>query len=69
VVGAFFAVSVMRNRLLLFGRDVIRPQQNPLMTAINLAYGAFALALFFDLGFRKGTAGPNRYGRDPLAKS
>ena len=28
-----------------------------------------ALALIIDLGFRRGTVGPNRYGPDPLETS
>jgi len=27
----------------------------------------FGLALLVELGFRRGTAGPNQYGPDPLA--
>jgi len=27
---------------------------------------AFALALIIELGFRRGTRGPNQYGPDPL---
>jgi uncharacterized membrane protein YhaH (DUF805 family) len=27
----------------------------------------FALVLLVDLGFRRGTVGPNQYGPDPLA--
>jgi uncharacterized membrane protein YhaH (DUF805 family) len=38
----------------------------PLMLAILIPYLVFGLALTIDLGFRRGTVGPNRYGPDPL---
>jgi len=31
--------------------------------------GVISLALLIELGFRRGTYGPNRYGADPLAKA
>jgi uncharacterized membrane protein YhaH (DUF805 family) len=31
--------------------------------------GIVSLALLIELGFRRGTPGPNRYGPDPLAKA
>jgi uncharacterized membrane protein YhaH (DUF805 family) len=31
--------------------------------------GILGLALIVDLGFRRGTVGPNRYGPDPLDAS
>jgi uncharacterized membrane protein YhaH (DUF805 family) len=34
--------------------------------AIVVPYGVFALALLVELGFRRGTVGPNQYGPDPL---
>jgi uncharacterized membrane protein YhaH (DUF805 family) len=36
------------------------------MLAILIPYLVFGLALTIDLGFRRGTVGPNRYGPDPL---
>jgi uncharacterized membrane protein YhaH (DUF805 family) len=34
---------------------------------IALAFTVMGLALLVELGFRKGTPGPNQYGPDPLA--
>jgi uncharacterized membrane protein YhaH (DUF805 family) len=33
---------------------------------IAVPFTLFGLALLIELGFRKGTTGPNRYGPDPL---
>jgi uncharacterized membrane protein YhaH (DUF805 family) len=35
---------------------------------IALPFTVLGLALLFELGFRKGTPGPNQYGPDPLTK-
>jgi len=51
------------------------PNQNTLSAAnlISFAFilivGVISLALIIELGFRRGTPGPNRYGPDPLAKA
>jgi uncharacterized membrane protein YhaH (DUF805 family) len=36
--------------------------------AILTPFGVLGLALLVELGFRRGTIGPNQYGPDPLAK-
>jgi uncharacterized membrane protein YhaH (DUF805 family) len=33
---------------------------------VVILLGIFGLAFLVELGFRKGTTGPNRYGPDPL---
>jgi uncharacterized membrane protein YhaH (DUF805 family) len=40
---------------------------NDLWVAAYYLWLAYLLALIIDLGFGRGTAGPNRYGPDPLA--
>ena len=35
--------------------------------AILVPFGVFGIALLVELGFRRGTVGPNQYGPDPLA--
>jgi uncharacterized membrane protein YhaH (DUF805 family) len=40
-----------------------------LSLAIAVPFTVFGLALLIELGFRRGTVGPNQYGADPLAKS
>jgi uncharacterized membrane protein YhaH (DUF805 family) len=53
----------------------ILPNQNVISATnvvsfvVTLLLGIVGLALFVDLGFRKGTPGPNEYGPDPLAKA
>lgn len=68
VVGLFFAIGVAFDILLLGGwiasADMANP--TPLMLAFLIPYAIFGLALIIDLGFRRGTVGPNRYGPDPL---
>jgi len=41
----------------------------PLVYALLVPLGILGLALIVDLGFRRGTVGPNRYGPDPLDAS
>jgi uncharacterized membrane protein YhaH (DUF805 family) len=71
VVGLFFAIGVALDILLLGGwitsADMANP--TPLLLAILIPYFVFAVALIIDLGFRRGTVGPNRYGPDPLETS
>jgi uncharacterized membrane protein YhaH (DUF805 family) len=71
VVGVFFAIGAILDVLLLSGwitsADV--PNPTPLMLAFLIPYLVFGLALIIDLGFRRGTVGPNRYGPDPLETS
>jgi uncharacterized membrane protein YhaH (DUF805 family) len=70
VVGLFFAIGAILDMLLLGGwitnDDVTKA--TPLMLAFLIPYAVFGLVLIVDLGFRRGTVGPNRYGPDPLEK-
>jgi uncharacterized membrane protein YhaH (DUF805 family) len=34
-----------------------------------IAVGLVTIVMLIELGFRRGTRGPNRYGPDPLAKT
>jgi uncharacterized membrane protein YhaH (DUF805 family) len=45
--------------------DPVNP--GTLVTAGFVLSGIWALAMFVDLGFLRGTQGPNQYGPDPLA--
>ena len=68
VIGLFFALSAVFD-LLQFGGWVTSAsleQQTTLVTVIFIPIGLFAVVLVVDLGFRRGTVGPNRYGPDPL---
>jgi uncharacterized membrane protein YhaH (DUF805 family) len=68
VIGLFFGLMVILDVLLLGGWVTLAhvEQPGPLATAILIPVGIFALVLIIDLGFRRGTVGPNGYGPDPL---
>ncbi len=71
VVGLFFALGAVFDLLILGGwivnADLTNP--SPLVLAFLVPLGVFALVLLIDLGLRRGTVGPNRYGPDPLEAS
>ena len=75
VIGSFYACVAVRELLVSFGWLTILPNQNVISATnvvsfvVTLLLGIVGLALFVDLGFRKGTPGPNEYGPDPLAKA
>lgn len=60
------AGAAILNVLALF--NLIGPTENPntLFYVIGFPVGIGGLILLVDFGFRRGTAGPNRYGPDPL---
>src|SRR5215813_2402707 len=68
VIGLFFALAAAFDLLLLGGwittADLKSPPAPVLFLVIPLVL--LALVLIVDLGFRRGTRGPNRYGPDPL---
>lgn len=49
-----------------FGNGVVMMQPTGFMLAIQLIVAIFGLYVIVQLGFLKGTAGPNSYGPDPL---
>jgi uncharacterized membrane protein YhaH (DUF805 family) len=71
VVGLFFALGIVFDLMMLGGLITNAILRNPptLLMALLVPYSIFALALLIDLGFRRGTVGPNRYGPDPLEAS
>jgi uncharacterized membrane protein YhaH (DUF805 family) len=62
----FIAGAVVLNLLVLL--DLSGPLENPstLFYAVGIPVGIVALILLVDFGFRRGTAGSNRYGPNPL---
>ncbi len=48
------------------GQGVVLPVPAIWLGLINLAYAVFAIYMFVQLGFLKGTSGANAYGLDPL---
>jgi len=70
VVGLFFALGIVLDLMILGGwitKDLSNP--TPLFYAFAVPFLVLGLALIIDLGFRRGTFGPNRYGPDPLETS
>jgi len=65
VVGFFFAINVALDLFTLQNGDL--DAGNPINEVIAYLFGFFALILLIELGFRRGTSGPNRFGPDPLA--
>jgi uncharacterized membrane protein YhaH (DUF805 family) len=72
VIGVFYAALAADYFLVEFGWLTDLPDQN-VTSSVNVVsfivvilLGIFALAFLVELGFRKGTTGPNRYGPDPL---
>jgi uncharacterized membrane protein YhaH (DUF805 family) len=52
----------------IFGLDVAFGRPTPLFWIIAIPTISIALYLIADLGFRKGSSGPNRFGPDPLER-
>jgi uncharacterized membrane protein YhaH (DUF805 family) len=65
VPGAFFAGGVLLDFLMVIGMADTTDEPGAL-TVIGAVWMVFGLALLADLGIRRGTTGPNRYGPDPL---
>ena len=63
----FFGASALLDLLTVLGVDGADETPSMLSLAIAVPFAVFGLALLVELGFRKGTTGPNRYGPDPLA--
>jgi uncharacterized membrane protein YhaH (DUF805 family) len=67
VVGLFFAVDAALNLFTLINGP-IDPAQD-INTIIILPAFVLGVILLVELGFRRGTEGPNRFGPDPLANT
>jgi uncharacterized membrane protein YhaH (DUF805 family) len=68
-VGLFFAINAIFDLLVLAGLATLGDLKSPPPTwavVFSIPFLVLALALIIDLGFRRGTVGPNRYGPDPL---
>jgi uncharacterized membrane protein YhaH (DUF805 family) len=66
LVGGFFAISVLMNFLVVVGWRGNMDELDPLTLIILVPWFILAVALLVELGFRRGTQGPNRHGPDPL---
>jgi uncharacterized membrane protein YhaH (DUF805 family) len=63
----FFTANGVLDLLDVLGWGGSADQPSMLSLAIAIPFTVFGLALLIELGFRRGTIGPNRYGPDPLA--
>ena len=62
----FFGANALLDLLTVLGVAGTDEMPSMVSLAIVVPYGVFALALLIELGFRRGTVGPNQYGPDPL---
>ena len=67
LVAIFFAGSVLLDLFSVLGWAGTDAEPSTLSYAVAIPFTAFGIALLVELGFRKGTAGPNPHGPDPLA--
>jgi len=65
----FFTANAAYDLLDVLGWSGTAEEPSMLSYAIAVPFAVFFLALLVELGFRRGTIGPNQYGPDPLAKS
>lgn len=66
VLIAFFSAGAFLDLLMVL--DLAGTDEHPSLIsfAIAIPFTVVGLALLAELGFRKGTTGPNQYGSDPL---
>jgi uncharacterized membrane protein YhaH (DUF805 family) len=65
----FFSAGAVLDLLTVLEMTGTEEDPSIVSLAIALAFTVMGLALLVELGFRKGTPGPNQYGPDPLANS
>jgi len=68
-VAAFFVANGALDLLDVLEWSGTPDNLNMVTLAIAVPFTVLALALLVELGFRRGTVGPNQYGPDPLARS
>jgi uncharacterized membrane protein YhaH (DUF805 family) len=66
IPGLLIAGAVALNLLVLLDLSGSLENPNTLFYAVAIPVGIVALILLIDFGVRRGTAGPNRYGPNPL---
>jgi uncharacterized membrane protein YhaH (DUF805 family) len=64
----FFGAGAVLDLLTVLEMTGNDDQPSLLSLLIALPFTVLGLALLVELGFRRGTVGPNQYGPDPLAK-
>lgn len=66
LTGSFFAAGALLDLLTVVGLSGTTDEPSALSIAIAVPFTVLGLALLVELGFRKGTPGPNQHGPDPL---
>lgn len=69
LLGAFFGAGALLDLLTVLGWAGTDEAPSMLSLVIAVPFTVVGLALLVELGFRKGTRGPNQYGPDPLGKT
>ncbi len=69
VLIAFFAANAFLDLLVVLDLAGTSEHPNLLSLAVAIPLTVVGVALLVELGFRKGTEGPNQYGPDPLANT
>ena len=69
LLAVFFGAGALLDLLTVLGWAGTDAEPSMLALVIAVPFTVVGLALLVELGFRRGTVGPNRYGPDPLAKS
>jgi len=64
----FFAAGAVLDTLTVLELTGTEEEPSLLSLGIALPFTVLGLALLVELGFRKGTPGPNQYGPDPLGQ-
>jgi uncharacterized membrane protein YhaH (DUF805 family) len=64
----FFGASAVLDLLIVLEMTGTDDQPSMLSLLIALPFTVLGVALLVELGFRRGTIGPNQHGPDPLAK-
>jgi uncharacterized membrane protein YhaH (DUF805 family) len=68
-VAAYFALVAIVTNLTASQQKMMSGmanEQQPLVVVVSLVFLAYVIFLFVQLGLRRGTVGPNKYGTDPL---
>jgi len=68
LLGIFFAANAVLDLLDVQGWSGTSDEPSMISIAIAVPFTVLFFALVAELGFRRGTVGPNRHGPDPLAK-
>jgi uncharacterized membrane protein YhaH (DUF805 family) len=69
LLGIFFGGGALLDLLTVLGWAGSDETPSMLSLAIAVPFTVFGLALLIELGFRRGTVGPNQYGPDPLTNT